>query len=409
MGWIGFLTLRHLGSPLKRGLRLVMILATLGVALGVATLTLTQAVSRGLEKVFHRSILGFNAHLVLLKEGEMSDPAHEAARLKKALAEQWKSSTPFLYREVLLVSEGRVKGAVLKGIDPLTFSEVYAVKVRPGIDTQVPANIRNLLQAPGEFPRLVLGRDLAEELGIRAEGKTIKVFVPAPPEAGKKTPGSFQVFEVGGIFETGLYEFDHGFAFVDIGKMQGVFGVPGRATGIEAKLHDPREAEVLSEQLKKNFRLPYDVVSWQKLNAPLFRALKLERILFFIVMAMIVVVAAFNIVGVLLLMIFDKSREISILRALGAPERGLKTIFAWTGLALGGVGSLLGLLLGGGIAWLLHATDWVRPAKEIYLVDRLPIDFSFGMIAAVVGSSLLISLIATRIGVARLKASGLDL
>jgi lipoprotein-releasing system permease protein len=413
MRWIFFLARRHLGSPLKRGVRLVMLLAGVGVGLGVATLTLTQAVSSGLEKAFLESILGFNAHLVVLKEGEMGDPQEEAVRIQEALKGQGIAFTPFLYREVLMVWKGRVKGAVLKGIDPLTFPKVYVVKVRPGIGSQVPANIGNLLQDPlqpegteEQLPRLVLGVDLAQALGLNGSGELVKVFIPVEDQ---KTGGRFQVFQVSGVFETGLHEFDEGFALGDLTQLQALFGVPGRATGIEWRLQDPSVAETLAAEMKENFRLPYDVISWQRLNGPLFRALRLERILFFVVMTMVVVVAAFNIVGVLLLMIFDKSREISILKAMGASERSLKRVFGLQGLALGTAGCLFGLVLGGGIAWILRTTQWIQPVKEVYLVDRLPVSFSPGMVFSVVGVSLLIAYLATQFGVARLKKTPLDL
>lgn len=409
MGWVGFLTMRHLGSPLKRGVRFVIVLATFGVALGVATLTLTQAVAVGLEKIFHDSILGFNAHLVVQKMGEMEDPQGETKRIRELLGDEVLATTPFLYREVLLVSHGKVKGAVLKGIDPLTFNQVYAVKVRPRAETQVPANIKDLLQAPADFPRVVLGKDLAEALGISGEGANVKIFVPSPQAAGKKVTGTFQVFAVSGIFETGISKFDEAFAIVDLGAMQKVFDKIGWASGIEIKLKDPDRAIELEENHRQNFLLPYDVRSWQKLNAPFFRALTMERILFFLIMGLVVVVAAFNIVGVLLLLIFDKTREISILRALGASESGLKRIFGLTGLMLGGAGSILGVVMGFGVAFLIRSTGWIRPVKEIHFVDRLPVEISLPLVAVVIGASLAITLIATWFGVSRLKSSGLDL
>lgn len=405
MNWIFFLAKKHLRAPKKKGVRLVMAVAALGIALGVATLTVTQAVSSGLEKAFYQSILGFNAHLAVRKHGEMEDPKAEEKRFREALGPDALASTPFLYREVLLVAQGRVKGAVLKGIDPLTFPEVYAVKVRPRIDAQVPANIGNLLRA-GEIPKVVLGADLAEALGLKGNGDKVKIFVP---QEGEKSGGRFQIFEVTGVFQSGLYEFDQGFALADIAELQKIFAVPGKATGIEWRLKDPSRAERLAKELKENFRLPYDVISWQQLNGPLFQALRLERSVFFVVMSMVVVVAAFNIIGVLLLMIFDKTREISILRAMGAPQRGLRWVFGLQGLALGGAGCLMGLALGMGVGWILRTTQWVKPVKEIYLVDRLPVDLSPVVVASVVLVSLLVSFLATQFGVARLKKTPLDL
>jgi lipoprotein-releasing system permease protein len=312
-----------------------------------------------------------------------------------------------LYREGLLISHGKVKGAVLKGIDPLTFSGVYDVKVRLLGNGQVPANIKELLNISGEVPALVLGADLAEDLGINQPGETVKVFLPKKKDGAAAK--SFQVFKVTGTFSTGLYEYDHGFAFVDLSKLQKIFDVSGMATGIEFKLNHPEQAEEISKGLKPHLGQLYDSVSWQKLNAPLFRALRLERIMFFVIMSMVVAVAAFNIVGVLLLMIFEKSREISILRALGASYFGLKRVFGIQGLVLGALGSLGGMILGGFLVWILKNTHFLKLAKEVYLVGEIPVDFSLIMVLLIVGASLVITFLATQIGVARLKKVPLDL
>jgi lipoprotein-releasing system permease protein len=134
--------------------------------MGVATLTLTQGVLSGFEKVFRQAILGFNAHLVVLKLDGMKRPEEEEAYLRQEMGEALEQAAPFFYREGLLVVGGKVKGAVFKGINPLTFEEVYDVKLRPITGTQLPAKIKDLLVAPGQYPKIVVGEDLAEKLGI---------------------------------------------------------------------------------------------------------------------------------------------------------------------------------------------------------------------------------------------------
>ncbi len=396
-------------APKKRGIRLVLALAILGVALGVATLNLTQAVLSGLQKVFHQSILGFNAHLVVMKEGEMERPKEEEGRILAILGADTHGATPFLYRESLILAKGRVKGAVLKGIDPLTFSQVYDVKVRPWKATQVPANIENLLKASGEIPSLVLGQDLAEELEISGSGQTVKVFLPKGVPGQTPAGSGFQIFQVTGTFTTGLYEYDHGFAFADITGLQKVFEVPGKATGIEMKLREPMRADAISRRLKQALGYPYEAVSWQKLNAPLFRVLRIERAVFFVIMSMVVLVAAFNVVGVLLLMISEKTREISILKALGGSQRKIGRIFGLQGLAIGALGSLFGIILGAAVAWFLRSTQILKFAKEVYLVEELPVDLSLVVALMVFAAGLGISFLATQLAVRRLKKVPLDL
>ncbi|MCE9624736.1 MAG: ABC transporter permease [Deltaproteobacteria bacterium] len=353
--WDLYLAKKYLRSPSKRGIRLVLRLAILGLALGVATLTLTQAVLGGFEKVFRESILGFNAHLVVMKEGEMKDPAAEEKEISRVLGGEFVVGTPFLYREVLMVAHGRVKGAVFKGIDPLTFARVYAVKTRPLGGTQVPAKIEDLLRTPGNLPTVVLGADLAQELGIEGSEETLKIFLPKKSSA-KGVEKDFQTFRVAGTFTTGLYEFDHGFAFVDIQRMQEILGNAGVATGIEMLLRHPLEADARAAELKSALGREYEAVSWQRLNGPLFSALKKERVMFLLIMATVVAVASFNIVGVLLLMIFDRGREISILRAIGASNGAVQRLFAYQGLAIGVLGAGFGIALGIAIAWLVRSS-----------------------------------------------------
>lgn len=408
MGWNAYLAKKYLRSPSKRGIRLVLRLAIFGVALGVATLMLTQSVMSGFEKVFRESILGFNAHLVLLKQGEMEDLSAEANAIQQKLGADYVAGTPFLYREVLLVAKGRVKGAVLKGIDPLTFSRVYAVKVRPFSRPQVPAKIEDLLKTESGLPALVLGADLAKELGVEKPGATLKIFLPKRG-AEKAGAENFRSFEVSGTFSTGLYEYDHGFAFVDLKTLQGLLEAEGRATGIEMTLKDPAAADAVAEKLEAGMSSAYQAVSWQRLNGPLFSALHKERLMFLVIMTMVVAVASFNIVGVLLLMIFDKAREISILRSLGATVRGLQRVFAYQGLAVGVIGGILGIGLGAGLAWVVQSTELLKLEKEVYLVDRLPVEWSPWVALTVGAVTLAVTLAASWAGVSRLKRSGLDL
>ena len=409
MYWIYFLTRKFKSLRNRKGIRLIWHLAVFGVALGVTTLLLTQSVLSGFEKVFQETILGFNAHLVVLKLDEMQDPEQEMQWLRKELGDQLKEATPFFYREGLMVSKGRVKGAVLKGINPLTFARVYDVKVRPLGPSQVPAKIEDLLKSSDGIPNVILGEDLAQELDLARSGEKIRVFLPREESGTQESGKRFQLFRVAGIFSSGLKEFDQGFALVDAESLQKLYGALGTATGIEIKIRDPEKAEYWAARLKKLLGMGYDAISWQKLNRPLFQALRMERTLFFVIMAMVVAVAAFNIIGVLLLMIFDKSREISILRAMGAPYGGLKRVFAFQGLWIGALGCFWGLVLGGLLAWMLKTTQWFRLAKEVYFIEELPVEFSPWVALSVVGASLLIAYLATQFAVARLNKSPLDL
>jgi lipoprotein-releasing system permease protein len=174
-------------------------------------------------------------------------------------------------------------------------------------------------------------------------------------------------------------------------------------------LSHPDEAPYWAEHLKKLLGLGYEVLSWQRLNAPLFQALRMERSMFFVIMAMVVAVAAFNITGVLILMIFDKSREISILRAMGASRRGIRRVFALEGLWIGLVGAGAGIVLGALLAWGIHASGILKLAKEVYFISELPVELSGTVLLTVFLASLSIAYLATRFAVTRLNRAPLDL
>ncbi len=403
MNWTLFLVKKYLSLNSKKGMRFIVRLTVFGVMLGVATLTLTQAVLSGFQKEFRKSILGFNAHLVVLKQGEMDHPQQEADKIRNILKDKEVASTPFLYRETLLIHQGKVKGGVLKGIDPLTFHQVYGVGVRSLQTGQQVGNVEELFRVSTKYPRIILGENLAGELGVSATNPLVKVYI-ATHDAK-----SFQWFEVVGLFSSGLYEFDRNFAFAELSALQEIFLASGKVSGIEMTLRHPEEADELASLVQRKLGIPYEVVSWQKLNAPLFQALEIERGMFFIIMTMVVGVASFNVVGIILLMVFEKSREISILRALGASYRSIKRWFALQGFVLGGIGVLGGLVLGWLIAELLKYFPIFKLEKEIYLVDKLPVQFSLGLALSIVGAALLIIYLSTRIAVSRIEKSPLDL
>jgi lipoprotein-releasing system permease protein len=407
--WIQFLGRRFWRVRQGTGLRLVGRLAVTGLALGVATLLVTQSVLAGFEKVFKETLLGFNAHLVVLKLGPTDQGGKLHQLIQEELGKDLKQITPFLYRETLLAHGGVVKGTVIKGIDPLTFSRVYAVKVRPWGQPQLTAKIEDLLKSPQGHPQVILGADLAESLGLTGEAPELKVFLPTSAADSESKALPFRRLKVVGTFETGLKEFDQGFSLMDLGQLQSWLGQPGAITGYEMRLSDPQAAEDFAQAMKRRFGFGYDAVSWQRLNAPLFQALKMERKLFFVIMALVVMVAAFNIVGVLLLMIFEKSREVSILRSLGGTYSSLKRLFAWQGLWLGIQGCLAGVLLGAAILFGLKQTQWLKLTKEVYFIEELPIELSLTVVGTVMAVSLFIAWLATRVGVARLHRSPLDL
>lgn len=416
-----FLARRFQSKGPAAGIRLVARLAILGIALGVATLLLTQSVLSGFEKVFKESLMGFSAHVAVLRYGGIPDPKNLQKQMNDQWGEELAGATPFFYRESLLVAGGKVRGAALKGIDPAQFEEVYGLQIKPWEDfvlsegawQQSPEAIQALLLSPSEAPPLLLGEDLAKSLGVGREQNLVKVFLPKQGTDSEKALHRFENFRVVGTFNAGLKELDAGFALVDQARLAQVFGedtaASSPATGLEFRLHDPERAPMIAAAMEEALGPGYEVYSWQQMNEPLFHALRLERVLFFVLMAMVVAVAAFNVIGVLLLMIFEKKKEISILRALGLSLARLKKIWLLQGLGLGLLGALGGLILASVLGLWLKNSQAFRLAKEVYWVENLPLEASATVALSVLGASLLLIGLASLFALRQLKKAPLQL
>jgi lipoprotein-releasing system permease protein len=202
-------------------------------------------------------------------------------------------------------------------------------------------------------------------------------------------------FEVTGIFRTGLYQYDTKFTYVELETAQELLGLGEAVTGVEFNVVDPWTANDVARRLGDSLGYPYRADDWQRQNANLFSALKLEKLAMGVILLLIVLVACFNIVSTLIMMVAEKTREIGILRSMGMTGKGITRIFMYQGLVIGLVGTALGGILGGGLAWALHRYKFITIPGDVYFVDRLPIQLDVVDLAIIIGASLLITFLAT--------------
>ncbi len=375
---------------LPRYLKVMRLIAIAGIALGTATLLVSLGIVTGFKQTYQRSILNFNAHVVVLKAGEMKNVLEDLKQVDDALpAPDISGSTAFLYREGLAVSKGGIKGVVVKGIDPQTIQDVNKMKIiLPKDQTLQQVLVGNIFN-----PNIVLGKALAEKLKLGLND-VLTLMVPRRGEKHESVE-----LKVVGFFESGLHDYDQTFALANINVAQHIFQTNGiEATGIELKLVDPGLAPKIAGILEDALSIDYDVLTWQQLNKDLFEALSLEKLVFTIIMGALVVVAAFNIIGVIVVLVYYRTHEVAILRALGVNTKKLIKIFVRGGIYIGLIGTVVGLFLGFIASWLLKNFNIIHLEPEIYFLQRLPIDISWSICAMIVLFCLIICWLVSWLG-----------
>ncbi|MEE9152851.1 MAG: lipoprotein-releasing ABC transporter permease subunit [candidate division NC10 bacterium] len=388
--------LRYLKSKRREAvISLITLISSGGVALGVMALIVVLSVMSGFEKDLRDKILGTNAHVVLLRFGEGGITDVDKLLPRITPLPHVAAAAPFTLHQVMLTSRHGVMGAVLRGIDP----------EREGQVTDLARNMKkgslDALSRDGEG--IILGKSLAASLGISV-GDPVNVVSPV---GGGVTPLGMaprvKQFTVVGVFEAGMYEYDAGLAYISIPAAQTFFRMGKSVTGVEIKLDDIYQAPQVAGQMQEELRFPFYTRTWMEMNKNLFSALKLEKTVMFIILVMIVLVAAFGVVSTLTMLVMEKTREIAILKSMGATAAGIMRIFILDGVVIGAVGTLVGLL--GGLVVTKNLDRIVSFVErvfgidafpgDVYFLDKLPHQINAPDVVVVVIVSLIISFLAT--------------
>lgn len=392
-----FVGLRYLKARRKQAfISLITVISIGGVALGVMALIVVLAVMSGFEHDLRAKILGTNAHLWVLRHGDrgMEEPDRALEQIRGV--PHVVAVSPFTYHQVMLSTDRGAAGAVLRGLDIDSAQKVTALtKSFTEVD---PARLKEPADGGGwrlAPDGIIIGRALASNLGIGL-GKRVNVISPfgsvlTPFGLGPR----MRSFTVAGIFELGMYEYDSTLAYVTIPTAQQFFRMGAAVTGIEVKLDDLYKAKEVGVEITRRLGFPYFTRDWMQLHRNLFAALKLEKIAMFIILAMIVLVAAFNIVSTLIMKVMDKGAEIGILKSIGATSRSIMAIFMVEGVVIGLVGTLLGTAAGALICKLQATYKIVRLRGDVYLLDALPILMKETDLVLIASSALVLSFLAT--------------
>ncbi|MDH3298045.1 MAG: FtsX-like permease family protein [Gemmatimonadota bacterium] len=385
---------RYLSSRRGSGfLSLITLIAIGGVAVGVMALIVVIGVMSGLQTDLREKILGANAHGIVLERSEVGRMTAWRSVLHAVSADpDVVAAAPFVYTEVGLNPPGGSygEGAVLRGLS----SDAASLAVTE-IDEHLISGRMPFGETESERPGIVLGVSLADRLGLfPGEPVTVVAF-----QGAELTPTGIQpqmrLFEVTGIFETGLYQYDTKFAYVDLEAAQTLLRMEGTVTGVEFNVRDPWRSGEVAQGIAEELGFGYRVEDWQRQNASLFSALKLEKFAMGIILLLIVLVASFNIVSTLIMVVHDKVREIGILRAMGLGTKDVTRIFVLQGVVIGLVGTSLGTIGGLALGWVLDTYEFITLPGDVYFIDRLPISIDPLDVGIIVGASVAIALLAT--------------
>ncbi|MCC7053344.1 MAG: ABC transporter permease [Gemmatimonadaceae bacterium] len=389
---------RYLRS--RRGsqlLSLISIIAMGGVVVGVSALILVLGVMNGLQKDLREKILIGSPDLRVLTVGDdltMTDwePVLAKVRAQPGVV----SAQPFVIKDALIT----------KGND---YAEPIKVVGMPSQRNGAPdvTQIRQYVKS-GDFsfvakddtlPGIVIGQKLAERLNAWPGQVMVLLTIPGQLKLSTAMGGfvapMVRKYVITGIFETGMYEYDSGYAYMALASAQDLAGLGLRVTGIDVRTPDRWQAPIVAQQLAETLGFPYRTMDWQEQNRSLFQALQLEKLAMGVILLLIVLVAAFNIVSTLTMVVTDKTREIGILKAMGMRAASIRRIFLWQGAAIGLVGTSLGVALGLLGAWALSRFKLIELDPSVYFIDKLPIQIELTDVALITAASLLIAMLAT--------------
>ncbi len=385
-----FLGLRYLRARGHRAnLSLFVWIGVGGVFLGVSALIVVLAVMTGFQDGIREKIIAANPHILIMEAGGrgVADWAGLAARVQPAHGV--KSANPFVLQQALFtVRGGGATGGLLRGVD------LGSAPVREALRAEVKlGSLEPLLRDEGE-PALLLGRELARSLGA-VPGDHVIVISPQGAMTAVGLVPKMRRFEVAGFVEVGMYEYDSSLAYTSLRAAQEFAGLGDRVTGVEVKLDDPFQARVVSRRLAGTLGATYWARDWMDMNRNLFAALSLEKLALFVIVTIIVLVAAFAIIGHLVLLVAEKRKEIGILKAMGASASSIGSIFLVAGMLIGVVGTVAGSAFGLLLIWVQNTYQIIHLSGDVYQISYLPMKLTWSDFAMIVGATLVISFLAT--------------
>lgn len=387
-----FIALRYLRAKHKHGfISLISLISVAGITVGVIALIVVLAVYSGFTDGLRDQILGVNSHIIVQQIGG-SVKNYRLVRDQILTVKGVTGATPYLYSQTLLSSAGGGSGVVLRGMDPATAENVV------GLSRQmIKGTIYELDQAKEvRVPNIILGKNLAADLRVSVDDR-IRLISPSGPLTPMGVIPKVKTCRVSGIFETGMFEYDSTLAYMSLTNVQNFLGLGDVAHGIEVAVNKKElsRADEIAERIKEKIGPGFIAKDWMMMNRNLFAAFKLEKIGMFIAMTLIILVAALNIISALVMVVMEKSKDIAILKSMGATSGSIMQIFFLQGLVIAFAGTTLGVSGGLGLCELLSRYQFIELPSNVYPMTTLPIKVLSSDVTIVAISSVVITLLAT--------------
>jgi len=366
----------------------VTLISVLGVMIGVMSLVVVISVMNGFRSDLMDKILGMNPHLrVTGRFGAVLDSPsirERCSRMDGVVA-----TSPFVESQVMVDHGGRAAGATIKGVEPEASSRVI-----PLAEVVVDGALGSLEKKEGSPPRVIIGQELARMLGA-APGSRLTVVSPE----GRLTPlgrmPNSREFIVSGLFDSGMYEYDSSVLFVALAEAQDFLGLGEKVSGLEVRVKDPTSAGLVGRRIGEELGSEFTVRDWMTSNKSLFSALRLEKLTMFVILTMIIFVGALNIISSLVMVVMEKTGDLTILRVMGATRKSVMSVFVVQGVLVGFAGTILGICTGLGLCHLLATWKFVSLPADVFYLSSLPVRVEALDVWGVAAAALLLSFLAT--------------
>jgi len=385
--------LRYLRARRKEAfISLITVISVVGVMIGVMTLNIVLAVMTGFEEDLRDRILGFNPHIVVVSyAGAIRDADKVLATVRDTPGVV--AAAPLVYSQVMLTTGQSVSGVVVRGVPPGDDAAIVDLKGhlssgsidRLGAEFEVPPSGDS--KTPTKLTGVIIGQELAKQLGVDV-GDPVSVVSPMGTASPVGMIPKVKRFAVAGTFDSGMFDYDSSLIYMSLGDAQRFFGLGDAITGVEVRVGDIYHAQDVARRIEAGLGTPYRARDWMEVNRNLFLAFRLEKAVYFIVLLLIVLVAAFNIIATLIMIVMEKRKDIAILKCMGATNRSIARIFMLKGAIVGAVGTALGVVGGYAGCWLLARYQFVELPKDVFYVSTLPVrvygeNFLLGALASV--------------------------